>query len=294
MGVLGANTLARGITDTGMAVGAAAALGLGAWRVRDGEMTLGALLVILMLGVEVFRPLRELRVVLHQGMLGLSAAGGIMQILEAQPKVERSSHAAPRRRLALAHRGLRGRDVLLPRRAPGRPRRAVLRGQGGRAGGHRGAERRGQVHGGPAPPPLLRSGARPGDHRRPRHPRADPGPAPRTDRGGEPGHLSLPRHRRGEPPHGQARRDAGRAAGGRARRQRGRVHHAAAPGLPDGGGRARRAAVRWPAPAHRHRPRPPARRADPHPRRSAVLGGRGERGGDPGRRSTGSWKAGPP
>ena len=87
MGVLGTNTLARGITDTGMAVGAAAALALGAWRVHEGEMTLASLLIILMLGVEVFRPLRELRVVLHQGMLGLSAAGGIMQILEAEPKV---------------------------------------------------------------------------------------------------------------------------------------------------------------------------------------------------------------
>jgi ATP-binding cassette subfamily B protein len=87
MGVLGANTFARGITDTGMAVGAATALGLGAWRVHAGEMSLGALLVVLMLGVEVFRPLRELRVVLHQGMLGISAAGGIIQILEAEPRV---------------------------------------------------------------------------------------------------------------------------------------------------------------------------------------------------------------
>ncbi|MBI3108307.1 MAG: ABC transporter ATP-binding protein [Candidatus Rokubacteria bacterium] len=87
MGVLGANTFARGITDTGMAVGAAAALGLGAWRVQAGEMSLGALLVVLMLGIEVFRPLRDLRVVLHQGMLGLSAAGGIIKILEAEPPV---------------------------------------------------------------------------------------------------------------------------------------------------------------------------------------------------------------
>ncbi len=87
MGVLGTNTLARGITDTGMAVGAAVALGLGAWRVSSGRMSLAALLVILMLGVEVFRPLRELRILLHQGMLGISAAGGILQILEAQPKV---------------------------------------------------------------------------------------------------------------------------------------------------------------------------------------------------------------
>ena len=36
-----------------------------------------------MLGVEVFRPLRELRTLLHQGMLGLSAARGIFALLDA-------------------------------------------------------------------------------------------------------------------------------------------------------------------------------------------------------------------
>ncbi len=83
MWVLGTNTLARGITDTGIAVGAAAALALGAYRVGTGAMPLPALLVILMLGVEVFRPLRELRVLLHQGMLGMAAARGIFAILDA-------------------------------------------------------------------------------------------------------------------------------------------------------------------------------------------------------------------
>ena len=87
MGVLGTNTLARGITDTGIAVGAAVALGWGAYRVRAGEMDLGALLIILMLGVEVFRPLRELRILLHQGMLGVSAAQGIFNLLDARPPV---------------------------------------------------------------------------------------------------------------------------------------------------------------------------------------------------------------
>ena len=87
MGVLSTNTLARGITDTGIAVGAAVALGWGAWRVHSGAMELSALLIILMLGVEVFRPLRELRVLLHQGMLGISAAAGILDILSAEPKV---------------------------------------------------------------------------------------------------------------------------------------------------------------------------------------------------------------
>jgi ATP-binding cassette subfamily C protein CydCD len=87
MWVLGSNTLARGITDTGIAVGAALALSLGVWRVGTGAMSLPALLVILMLGVEVFRPLRELRILLHQGMLGLSAARGIFALLDASAVV---------------------------------------------------------------------------------------------------------------------------------------------------------------------------------------------------------------
>jgi len=87
MWVLGSNTMARGITDTGIALGAALALTLGAWRVSTGAMSVPALLVILMLGVEVFRPLRELRILLHQGMLGLSAARGIFALLDAVPLV---------------------------------------------------------------------------------------------------------------------------------------------------------------------------------------------------------------
>jgi len=87
MWVLGTNTLARGITDTSIACGAAAALIVGAVRVQSGAMELSALLIILMLGVEIFRPMRELRSVLHQGMVGLSAAQGIYKILDDRPAV---------------------------------------------------------------------------------------------------------------------------------------------------------------------------------------------------------------
>ena len=87
MWLLGTNTLARGISDVCIALGAAVALGLGAHRVQAGSMELTALVVVLMLGVEIFRPLRELRVVLHQGMLGLSAAQGIRDLLSVQPQV---------------------------------------------------------------------------------------------------------------------------------------------------------------------------------------------------------------
>jgi ATP-binding cassette, subfamily C, bacterial CydCD len=87
MWLLGANTMARGISDVCIALGAAVALGLGAHRVQAGSMELTALVVVLMLGVEIFRPLRELRVVLHQGMLGLSAAQGIRDLLALKPQV---------------------------------------------------------------------------------------------------------------------------------------------------------------------------------------------------------------
>jgi ABC-type multidrug transport system fused ATPase/permease subunit len=87
MWVLATNSLARGITDTSIACGAAAALIYGASRVEAGAMSLSALLVILMLGIEIFRPMRELRSVLHQGMVGLSAAQGIYRILDDSPAV---------------------------------------------------------------------------------------------------------------------------------------------------------------------------------------------------------------
>src|SRR3546814_13482290 len=61
---------ARFATDIGITVGAAAALALGAWRVSQGEMTLAALLVVLMAGTEIFRPLRDMRSVLHPGLMG--------------------------------------------------------------------------------------------------------------------------------------------------------------------------------------------------------------------------------
>jgi len=90
MWVLATNSLTRGITDTGLALGSAAALGLGAYRVQNGDMEIGTLLIVLMAGIEVFRPQRDLRAMLHNGMLGLSAAKGIFAVLDARPLVERS------------------------------------------------------------------------------------------------------------------------------------------------------------------------------------------------------------
>ena len=45
-------------------------------------MSLEALLIVLMAGTEIFRPLRELRTVLHQGLTGQAAAAGINALLD--------------------------------------------------------------------------------------------------------------------------------------------------------------------------------------------------------------------
>ena len=102
MRVLSTSVMTRGITDAGVAIGAAAALALGVWRVSEGLMTIEALLIVLMAGTEVFRPLRDLRSVLHQGMVGQSAAAGIHALLAAEPLVKPSP--ALRERVADAQR----------------------------------------------------------------------------------------------------------------------------------------------------------------------------------------------
>src|SRR5262244_3868092 len=89
--VLSMGVMTRGITDCGVAIGAAAALALAVWRVSHGLMSIQALLIVLMTGSEVFRPLRDLRTVLHQGMLGQSAAVGINALLAAEPLVPEHS-----------------------------------------------------------------------------------------------------------------------------------------------------------------------------------------------------------
>jgi ATP-binding cassette subfamily C protein CydCD len=87
MWVLATNSLSRGIVDAGLAMGAAATLGYGAYRVSEGSMSLEVLLIVLMMGIEVYRPQRDLRSLLHQGMVGLSSAKGILAVLEARPAI---------------------------------------------------------------------------------------------------------------------------------------------------------------------------------------------------------------
>jgi ATP-binding cassette, subfamily C, bacterial CydCD len=121
MRVLSTSVMTRGITDCGVALGAAAALALGVWRVSHGQMTIEALLIVLMAGTEVFRPLRDLRAVLHQGLTGQSAAAGIHALLAAEPLV--SPSPAMRERVAGARRqtgeGAAAARPLSPSLSPG-------------------------------------------------------------------------------------------------------------------------------------------------------------------------------
>ena len=75
-------------------MGAAATLALGAYRVVDGDMTLAALIMILMMGVEVFRPLRDMRSLMHNGMVAQASAQTIFHLLDSKPIVTENPRGA--------------------------------------------------------------------------------------------------------------------------------------------------------------------------------------------------------
>src|SRR5918912_729523 len=87
MGIVAANTATSGVTLLCVSAGAVVALGWGAIRVSQGELDLRTLAIVLMLGVEVFRPIRELTTLYHKGMVAMSAADGIFAILDSVPEV---------------------------------------------------------------------------------------------------------------------------------------------------------------------------------------------------------------
>lgn len=82
MGVVAANQATSGASIFFMATGAAVALAVGAIRVSNGDMELRPLLIVMMLGVEVFRPMRELTNLYHQGMATVAAAQSVFDITD--------------------------------------------------------------------------------------------------------------------------------------------------------------------------------------------------------------------
>src|SRR5262249_57066104 len=91
---LAVNIITSGVITLGISAGAGVALGWGALRVSQGTLALSTLLVVLMLGVEVFRPLRELSRLYHRGMIAVSTAKAIFAILDAVPMVQEPGQPA--------------------------------------------------------------------------------------------------------------------------------------------------------------------------------------------------------
>jgi ABC-type transport system involved in cytochrome bd biosynthesis fused ATPase/permease subunit len=87
MRILAVNLWSTGVMDLAIAGGAAVALGVGTFRAVEGHIGVGSLLIIFLLGNEVFRPVRELGRLYHQGLNGISAAQGIFALLSDQPEV---------------------------------------------------------------------------------------------------------------------------------------------------------------------------------------------------------------
>ena len=96
MWVLAADGASGAATVLGISAGAALALVWGGIRVSDGDLELRSLLIILMLGAEVFRPLRELAQLYHQGMTAMSSAEGVFALLDT-PITLREPLATPAR-----------------------------------------------------------------------------------------------------------------------------------------------------------------------------------------------------
>lgn len=84
MGVLAANIATGGVTVLGIAAGAAVALAVGAVRVESGDLEIRTLLIVMMFGVEVFKPIRELTMLYHEGMLAMASSQSIFALLDTK------------------------------------------------------------------------------------------------------------------------------------------------------------------------------------------------------------------
>jgi ATP-binding cassette, subfamily C, bacterial CydD len=77
-----------GVVGLAVGFGTALAVGLSAIRYAEGSLGALALLMILLLTRECFRPLRDLERAFHAGYPALSAAIGVFEILDADPPIK--------------------------------------------------------------------------------------------------------------------------------------------------------------------------------------------------------------
>ena len=87
MAVLALNIAEGGVSNMCMMLGAATTLAWGAARVQSGDLGLAPLMMLLFLGVEVFRPIRELRQLGHRNLMAMASAIGLLNLLDRRPTV---------------------------------------------------------------------------------------------------------------------------------------------------------------------------------------------------------------
>ncbi len=87
MAQLSISMIRNGVVGFAMSGGVALAVGLGSFQVAAGDLGIAALLIILFLSAECFRPLVELDVYWHAGYMGISASTGIFELLDTEPGI---------------------------------------------------------------------------------------------------------------------------------------------------------------------------------------------------------------
>ena len=91
MSQLSISMIRNGLVGFAMSGGVALAVAIGSFQVAAGELGIAALLIILFLSAECFRPLVELDVYWHAGYMGISASTGIFELLDTEPGVRDST-----------------------------------------------------------------------------------------------------------------------------------------------------------------------------------------------------------
>ena len=87
MAQLSISMIRNGLVGFAMSAGVALAVGIGSFQVVAGELGIAALLIILFLSAECFRPLVELDAYWHAGYMGISASTGIFEMLDTEPRI---------------------------------------------------------------------------------------------------------------------------------------------------------------------------------------------------------------
>jgi ATP-binding cassette subfamily B protein len=84
------------VTNAAMGMGTGIAVVIAALRHANGAIDAAAVLLVLFLSAECFRPLADLQNYWHEGFYGLAAASGICALLDAEPDVKDKPGVPPR------------------------------------------------------------------------------------------------------------------------------------------------------------------------------------------------------